>query len=391
MIEKIRSLSEKYFKNAVETRRHLHSHPELSFQEKETSDYIFKELNSIGINVKRIANTGIIAEINGKEKGKVIALRADIDALPINEDNDVSYKSVQENVMHACGHDVHTASLLTVAKILNQLKEEFTGTIKLIFQPAEEKIPGGAQQIIEEGGLKNPDVDIIFGQHVDPDLETGTVGFKANEYMASSDEFYISVFGKGGHAAMPWKLIDPVAISAQLITSLQTIISRNTNVNSPSVLSFGKITSLNGAVNIIPNEVKIEGIFRTFNEEWRKEAHKLIISLCENIVKGMGAKAKIKIIQGYPVLINDEEQTKKSVIYAQEYLGKKNVIMLERRMTAEDFAYYSLKKTAVYYRLGTANKSKGIDSPLHSSTFNVDEDSLKTSIGLMTYLALKSL
>lgn len=381
-----------YKAEVIAIRRHLHQHPELSFKEYETANFIEHKLKSFGItNFKRIVDTGIIALIEGKKPTKkVIALRGDIDALPIQEENEVDYKSVNSGVMHACGHDVHTSSLLGVAKILHELKNDFEGTIKLIFQPGEEKIPGGASLVIKEGGLENPKPTGIIGQHVYPQLEAGKVGFKSGMYMASADEIYVTVKGKGGHAALPQQNIDPVLIASHIVVALQQIVSRAAHPTIPSVLSFGKIIG-NGATNIIPDEVKLEGTFRTMNEEWRANAHVKMKKMAEDIAEGMGGKCDFEIKKGYPFLVNDDELTQKAKNAAIEFLGKDNVVDLDLRMTAEDFAFYTHVVPGCFYRLGIKNEEKDIQSGLHTSTFNIDEEALETSIGLMSWLAINEL
>lgn len=388
LINKIKELAKASFNETVETRRTIHQNPELSFQEFETSKFIKTKLTEYGIPFQDgFVKTGITAIIEGKNPSKkVVALRADIDALPILEKNEVPYKSKNEGVMHACGHDVHTSSLLGTAKILNQLKDSFEGTVKLIFQPGEEKLPGGASLMIKEGALQNPTPNCILGQHVYPDLPAGKVGFKSGMYMASTDEIYITVTGKGGHAALPHKLIDPVYISSQLIVALQQIVSRRALSSTPSVLSFGKINSTGGATNIIPDEVKIEGTFRTMDEDWRKEAHQLMKKLGQELCQSMGATCDFRIEVGYPFLKNDESITKIAKQAAIEFLGEDEVIDLDLRMTAEDFAYYTQVMPGCFYRLGT-----GESTGLHTSTFNIDETALELSTGLMAYQALKQL
>jgi amidohydrolase len=385
MIEKIKQLSEQYFQEIVAIRRHLHQHPELSFQEFETSKFIQQTLTDWGIEFKSgYVNTGIVALVKGKNpEKKIIALRADIDALPILEENNLPFASQNKGVMHACGHDAHTASLLGAIKILNELKNEFEGTIKCIFQPAEEVLPGGASLMIKEGVLENPKPMHIVGQHVYPELEAGKVGFKKGQYMASTDEIYLTIKGKGGHAALPFKLKDPVLATAQILVALQQVVSRCAKPNIPSVLSFGKVIA-NGATNIIPNEVFVEGTFRTFDEEWRKKAHNHIREIAENTAKAMGVVCDVKIDVGYPFLVNDDDTTQKCIDAAKEFLGEENVVDLELRMTAEDFAYYSQIIPACFYRLGTSDSTG-----LHTPTFMVDEEALKTGMGLMAYLAMK--
>lgn len=392
MLEKIKLLAKQYSSEIIKIRQHLHENPELSFCEVNTSDYIFEKLKSFNLNsITKNAGTGIIALVEGKNpNSKVIALRADIDALPIVEKNDISYRSKNVGVMHACGHDVHTSTLLGVAKILSELKDEFEGTVKLIFQPAEEKLPGGAIKMIEEGVLQNPVPEIVIAQHVDPALPVGTFGFKSGMYMASTDEVYLTVKGKGGHAAMPHEINDTVLAAAQIITALQQVVSRKAKAGIPSVLSFGKIIG-NGATNIIPEEVKIDGTFRTMNEEWRKEALKLIQQIAETTAEAMGTSCDVFIMNGYPALINDENVTSKAKQAAEEFVGKENVKDLEIRMTAEDFSYFTNSKPGILYRLGVRNEEKGIVSPLHSPNFNVDEKSLEIGVGYMAFLAVSML
>lgn len=390
---KIKELAKKYSSDIISDRRHLHQNPELSFEEYETSKYVAGKLKTLkNVEVQEgIATTGVVGLIKGKNPGKkTIALRADMDALPIVETNDVPYKSKKEGVMHACGHDVHTSSLLGTARILNDLKDNFEGTVKLIFQPGEEKIPGGASLMIKEGVLKNPAPANIIGQHVMPSMPVGKIGFRPGMYMASADEIYVTVRGKGGHAAMPDKLVDPILIASHIIVALQQIISRNCDPKTPAVLSFGKIIA-NGATNVIPDEVKIEGTFRTLNEDWRKDAKQRMKKMAEGIAEAMGATCEFKILDGYPYLKNDPELTMRMKQCAIEYMGEENIIDLDIWMAAEDFAYYTQQVDACFYRLGVRNESKGIISGVHTPTFNVDEDALEIGSGLMAWLALKEL
>lgn len=391
LVSKIKSLSEAYFGEIKEIRRHLHSNPELSFEEHQTAEFIERKLEEFGIkNVQRIASTGVTFCLEGSVTGKTIALRADTDALPIQETNDTPYKSKKDGVMHACGHDVHTANLLGAAKILNDLKSEWSGTVKFIFQPAEEKSPGGASILIKEGILENPKPSKILGQHVMPLIPTGKVGFRKGKYMASADEVYITVKGKGGHAAMPETFVDPIAIASQIIVSLQQIVSRFASPKMPTVLSFGKIAG-GSVTNVIPDEVKIEGTFRTFDEKWRKEALGKIEDMSSNIAQSMGGSCEVHFAAGYPFLANEETYTQRNIDAAKEYLGEENVEELDLWMAAEDFASYSHHVDACFYRLGTRNEEKNITAGVHTSNFDVDEEALKTGMGLMAYLAIKEL
>jgi amidohydrolase len=389
--DKIQALSNDIFEQVVGYRQHLHSNPELSFKEFETSAFIKKLLTDWGIPFSDMANTGVVGIIKGDlPSDNIIALRADMDALPILEANEKPYTSKNPGVMHACGHDVHSSSLLGSAYILNSLKAEFGGTIKLIFQPAEEVLPGGASIMIKEGVLENPKPQSIVGQHVMPLIDTGKVGFRSGIYMASTDELYVTVHGKGGHGAQPHQNIDPVLITSHIIIALQQIVSRNADPRLPSVLSFGKVQA-NGATNIIPNEVKIEGTFRTLNEDWRKEAKRLMKKMAEGIAESMGGSCDFRIMDGYPYLINEEKLTANARAFAEDYLGKENVVDLDIWMAAEDFAYYSQVTDACFYRLGTGNKEKGTTYSVHTPNFDIDEDALRTSTGLMAYVALKQL
>lgn len=389
--EQIQDLSKAIFEQVVGFRQHFHTNPELSFHEFETSAYIKAQLTAWEIPYTEMANTGVVGLITGDLPSEnIIALRADMDALPILEANDKPYTSKNTGVMHACGHDVHSSSLLGTAYILNSLKAEFGGTVKLIFQPAEELLPGGASIMIKEGVLENPKPQAIVGQHVMPLIETGKVGFRSGIYMASTDELYVTVHGKGGHGAQPHQNIDPVLIASHIIIALQQIVSRNADPRLPSVLSFGKVQA-NGATNIIPNEVKIEGTFRTLNEDWRKEAKRLMKKMAEGIAESMGGSCDFRIMDGYPYLINEPALTRNARGFAEDYLGKENVLDLDIWMAAEDFAYYSQVTNACFYRLGTGNASKGTTYSVHTPNFDVDEDALAVSTGLMAYIALKQL
>lgn len=371
-------------KTVIDIRQHLHQHPELSFEEYKTSAYIQTQLKKWGIDFRVMAKTGIVGTISPtKITDKCIALRADIDALPITEENKTFYASLSEGIMHACGHDVHTAMLLGAIQFINDHKEELDCTVKFIFQPGEEKLPGGASILIEEGVLNHPKVDEIYALHVFPELEVGKVGLKEGMYMASCDEIRMTIIGKGGHGAMPHQNIDPILISAHLITSLQQIISRNCNPATPSVLSFGRIEGL-GATNIIPNEVKLEGTFRTMDEEWRAEAHHLIKKQATFLAKSMGADILVRIDKGYPFLANDIKQTLHTKQILANYFGSANVIDIPIRLTGEDFAFYAQKVPATFIRIGTRNEAKGIIYPVHHSKFDIDDAALL--VGMETFI-----
>lgn len=390
--EKIRSLALENFEEIRDCRRYLHQHPELSFQEFETSAFIQKKLTEYGIPFKNnIAKTGVVALIEGKNPSKkIIALRADIDALPIQELNEVNYKSQNAGVMHACGHDVHTSCLLGAGKILNTLKNEFEGSIKLIFQPSEEKLPGGAKVMIEEGVLKNPDVQGIIAQHVFTPFEAGKLAFCFGTMLASTDEIYITVNGKGGHGAYPHETKDPVMMAAQMLVALQQVVSRVISPFQPAVLTFGKVIA-NGATNVIPDSVYIEGTFRALDENVRNKAHQEIEKIAKGVVEGLGGTIELNIVKGYPVLKNDDVLTRRVFDRAVSYLGKENVITTTPRMGAEDFAFYSQEIPACFYRLGTGNPNKGFTSNIHTPTFNIDEDAIKTGVGFMVFNAVSEL
>ncbi len=390
MKQRIRQLAAQYLPDIIAIRRHLHAHPELSFEEYETSRFIQNKLSEFNIPFQSgVAGTGIIATISGKNpSSRMIALRADMDALPIVEENEVSYKSTNAGVMHACGHDVHTASLLGTAMILNHLKEDWEGTVQFVFQPGEERLPGGASQLIKEGVFDERPPQAMYGQHVDPEIPIGTIGLKPGMYMASTDEIYVTVKGKGGHAAKPSQIVDPILITSHLIIALQQVVSRWTNPAIPTVLSFGKVIA-QGATNVIPNEVKLEGTFRTFDENWRKDAHQRIIKLATELVQSMGGEVEFRIVSGYPVLHNNEELAQQAKQKAIDYLGPDRVMDLPLRTTAEDFAYYSHKMPSCFYRLGTA--SIGDDSksyPVHNSRFDIDEGALEVGMGLMAWMVV---
>jgi len=395
MLQKIKSLAHAYRGEIISIRHHLHAHPELSFQEKETAAFISKKLSEWGIeHEKNIGGYGIVGLIKSKTqnaKSKVVALRADMDALPITEQNRVDYKSQNPGVMHACGHDVHSSALLGALKILNECRDEFAGTIKFIFQPAEEKLPGGAKKMIEAGVLENPKPNVIIAQHVFAQLKVGTAGFRSGIYMASADEIYITVKGKGGHAAEPKNVINPIFIAAKLLIELEKLSEELSHSSTPTVLNFGKIVGA-GATNVIPDEVTLDGTLRTLDENWRFQIHDRLKKLVSDFSSQQQNKEiLLRIEVGYPCLVNDENTTSSSRKFAEEFLGKENVKELDIRMASEDFAFYSQKIPACFYRIGTGNPEKGIVSGIHTPTFNIDEDALEIASGTMAFIALKHL
>ena len=383
--EKIEQLAKDNFETYRNVRHHLHAHPELSYKEFNTSAFIQQHLKDLNISFQVMAGTGVVALIEGKKSNRVIALRADIDALPIQEQNNVEYASTVPGVMHACGHDVHTSILLGAAKILNETKHEWEGTVKLIFQPGEEKNPGGASIMIKEGVLENPAPTAIVGLHVHPILETGKLSFIAGKSMASADELYITVKGKGGHAATPHLTADTVLAASELVVALQQITSRDRNPLSPSVLS---ICAINGGftTNVIPSEVKLMGTFRAMDETWRLAAHKRIQEVVDGIARSTGAEIDLKIDIGYPTVYNDPIVTEKARSIAVETFGIDKVEDGEIRMGAEDFGYYSQKIAGCFFRLGTGNKQKNIISGVHTPTFDIDEDAIEIGMRMMATL-----
>ena len=381
--QQIKDLAKQYAPEFIEVRHYLHAHPELSYKEFETSAYIQQQLTALDIPFEVKDTTGVIGLIKGKNPHKrVVALRGDMDALPITEENEVPYKSTKPGIMHACGHDVHTTCLLGAAKILNTLKHEWEGTVKLIFQPGEEKNPGGASLLIKEGVLENPAPQHIFALHVHPGLEVGKLSFRGGMVMASADEIYITIRAKGGHAAAPQNTADTILIASHLIISLQQIISRNNDPFNPSVLS---ITSFQGGytTNVIPSEVKLMGTFRAMNETWRFKAHELITKMATELVHSMGAEIDLKIDVGYPFVLNNEVLNAAARKKGEAYLGAYNVEETELRMGAEDFAYYSHQIPGCFFRLGVGNKAKGISIGVHTPTFNIDEGAIEIGMGMM--------
>ena len=386
--ETIKGLASSYFEEYRSIRHHLHANPELSFKEFETSKFVQAQLSKLGIPFTTMGTTGVVALLQGKPSERIIALRADMDALPIHEENKVPYASTQDGVMHACGHDVHTTCLLGAARILNELKDQWDGTIKLIFQPGEEKNPGGASILIKEGVLTNPVPQRIYGQHVHPQLEVGRMNFASGKVMASADEIYITVKGKGGHAAKPNLTADTILTASQIVNALQQVISRNNNPLSPSVLS---ICSMQGGftTNVIPAEVKMMGTFRAMDEKWRFEAHERIRSIVESTAKANGAEVELEISIGYPSVINDSATTETARLLASSLIGEDFVGEAEISLGAEDFGYYTQEIPGCFYRLGTGNVKRGIVSGVHTPTFDIDEEAIKMGISMMAYLGAR--
>ncbi len=392
LLNKIKILSEQNAKQAVVNRRYLHSRPELSFEEENTARFVADNLKEMGLTPQEgIGGYGLSALIEGKNPdSRVVALRADMDALPIHEANDVPYKSQHPGVMHACGHDVHTTSLLGTAKILQELRNEFEGSIKLVFQPAEEKAPGGASLMIRDGILQNPAPVSMIGQHVSPGIPVGKIGFREGMYMASTDELYLRVIGKGGHGAAPHQLIDPVVIASHIIIALQQIISRNKVPANPSVLSFGRFIA-DGVTNVVPDEVNIQGTWRCMDEVWREDGLKRMKKMAEGIAESMGGRCEFEVVKGYPFLMNEPVLTRRIKSAAVEYMGAENVLDLDIWMAGEDFAFYSQIVDSCFYRLGTRNEARGIVSGVHTPTFDIDEEALAIGPGLMAWLAVREL
>lgn len=389
IIKELQSKTEKIHPKMVEIRRHLHMNPELSFSEKETARYISSLLKEANIpHDTNIGGHGIVAKVEGQGKGPTVLLRADMDALPITEENEVPYRSKNPGVMHACGHDVHTTCLLGATLLLNSLKKHWSGKIIAVFQPAEEKTPGGAKAMIDDGILDRYQPQLAFGQHVHPPLQVGKVAFIEGQAMASADEIYLTIKGRGGHAALVKDCIDPIPIAAQVIQAIQNLVSRKADPFTPTVISIGNIQAIGGSFNVIPSEVKLSGTIRTFDEKWRSEIHEHLRKICHGISVSNGGACEIEILKGYPALFNDIQLTQKSKKLAETLLGKDNVVDMDPRTTAEDFAYFAQAMPACFYRLGTGNLEKGITSPIHTPTFDIDENALITGSMTMAWLAI---
>ncbi len=371
----------------IKLRRHLHKYPELSYKETETASFICNWLRKNGIEYRKgIAGTGIIGTIKGKGEGKnIIAIRAEMDALPVTERNNTDFASINLGKMHACGHDAHMAMLMGTASLLNNLRDQFGGTVLLIFQPGEEKSPGGARLMIESGELNHPKPDMIIAQHILPELETGKVGYKSGRYMASCDEIYITVSGKGGHAALPGLSTDQIYIASNFVVRLKDqMLQLQTERGIPTVLGIGKISG-DGATNVIPEIVEIAGTFRTFDEKWRAEALDLIKSIAKETEIEFGVKIKINIAEGYPVLINNNNLTEQAISFSSALLGKDKIETFDIRMSSDDFSFYSVLAPSLYYRIGIRKKGAEMKK-LHSADFDIDEEGLETGVANMTWL-----
>lgn len=392
MKSKIQILSESVFPYVCDVYKHLHSHPELSFQERETAAYIKHELTEMGIPFRdNIGTTGVLGVLEGKNpKRKIIALRADMDALPIQEETNLPYKSTITHCMHACGHDSHVASLLGVAKILSQIKDEFEGTVLFIFQPGEERHPGGARLMLQDGLFNEYTPDLIIGQHASVDYPVGTVAFRTGQIMASADEIHLTIKGKGGHGALPHLFNDTVLCASQILVSLQQIRARLSTPFTPMVLSFGKFIA-DGSTNIIPDEVKLSGTLRTLDEAWRVQCKEYIYRIATETAIAYGCTCEVELSDGYPSVSNDPQVTAKAIEYARELVGEERVKELEVRMTGEDFGFFSQQYPSTFYRFGIKGKANPTTGNLHTSTFQIDLDAFKTSVPVFAWLAWKSL
>ena len=397
-VEEIKSLAKKYFPQLVKIRQHLHQYPELSFQEFETSKYIQSQLKEAGIPFTTgHVKTGIVAIIQGQNpSSKTILIRGDMDALPIQENNHMSYQSAHAGIMHACGHDVHSTCVLGAAFILNETKHLWNGTIKIMFQPGEEVLPGGSSLMIKEGVLENPKVDKALALHVHPSMEIGKVGFKQGMYMASTDELYITVNGKGGHAAMPSNYVNPLLIASEMLLLINQSFMNKESLEGtkgeqvPTVVAFGKIEG-KGATNVIPDKVEMAGTMRTMDEAWRKNIHAHLETLVGFISEKYGITSNLRIEKGYPVLMNDVDFTKTCTASAKKYLGDTQVEELPLRMTAEDFAFITQKVPSCFFRLGTGNQARNLTSEVHTSTFDIDENALEIGAGLLAWLSIQEM
>ena len=391
---KIQELAAEIFPEVVALRRDIHLHPELSYEEVRTTALITDYLLGLGITPEPpLLETGVIALIRGEHKssrGKVVALRADIDALPLNEENLHGFCSLESGKMHACGHDMHTAMLLGAAKILSQMKDELAGDVLLIFQPAEEKAPGGAKPFLDAGLFRTFNPSVIIGQHCFPNVETGKVALCKGSFMAATDELYFTVTGQGGHASAPQKAADPVLAAAHIITAVQHLVSRVVPPHEPAVVSIASIHGGN-APNVIPRQVTMSGTMRTMNEDVRSVVQEKLRQTVEHVARGLGVEAEVEIRKGYPVLFNDLAVTDHAEVICSEYLGKENVLESEPLMTAEDFAYYLQECPGTFWQIGTGTLPHEKNNTLHSPTFNPSEHALEIGSGLFAYTALRFL
>jgi amidohydrolase len=375
------------FPRMVKIRRTIHQYPELGFEEHRTARLVATTLRSVGLRVEEnVAGTGVVGLLAGGRKGPVVAIRGDMDALPIQEQNTVAYRSRVKGKMHACGHDVHTSIVLGTAMVLSSIKDRLSGSVKFIFEPSEEKNPPGARELIKAGVLMNPRVDVVFGLHVFARAETGKLGFRPGPMMAAADEVHITIKGKGGHGALPHLTVDPVVVAAEVVVALQKIVSRFTNPFHPRVLTIGKIEG-GTAQNVIPDQVQIAGTLRTMDESERKEAHAMIFRTVKGVTLSSGAKFELGIVEGAPVLYNDPKVTRFAMEAGRAYAGAKNVFIAEPVMGGESFGYFLQQIPGTLFRLGIANKRKGIIHDLHTPCFNVDEEAMKTGAGFLAYLA----
>ncbi len=392
MLNEIKALADEVFPQVVRLRRTIHQNPELAYEEEETARLVAETLRPLGLDVRTgVAKTGVVATLTGGLPGPTIALRADMDALPIQEANTFDFASRNPGRMHACGHDAHTSSLLGTATILARLKDQLRGSVRFLFQPSEEKLPGGAKPMIDAGALRADDANAapvaVFGQHVQPDLPAGKIGVRSGRYMASADELYLTVRGTGGHAAGPHLLdTDPVLVAAHIVVALQSVISRNCPPDVPSVLSIGRVVA-DGATNVIPPQARMEGTFRAMEEAWRFRAHELIRRVARNTAAAFGAEVDVEIEVGYPALVNDPETTLFARDAAVAYVGEANTVELDLWYASEDFAYYLKELPGTFYRIGTGNRDRGIVHGLHTPRFTIDEDALRIAPGFMAYLA----
>lgn len=395
MVDRIQAFNEEIVGEVVHLRRTIHRNPELAFEERETARLVLETLEPLDLEVRTgVAQTGIVATLRGAHDGPTVALRADMDALPITEENDFDFASRHPGRMHACGHDAHTSSLLGTAMILSRMRDELRGSVRFLFQPSEEKLPGGAKPMIEEGALDEIGglrPEVIFGQHVLPDLEAGKIGVRGGMYMASTDEIYITVKGTGGHAAAPHLLdTDPTLVAAHVVVALQSVISRHCPPDVPSVLTIGRLVA-DGATNVIPSRARLEGTFRSMDENWRFRAHEHIRRVATSTAQAFAASVDVDIVVGYPALYNDPGTTEFVRSAAEEYVGADNVVDLDRWYASEDFAWYLKRLPGTFYRVGTRNEAKGIVHGLHTPRFTIDEDALRVSPGFMSYLVWKYL